>query len=260
MKPAPKTGTPGAPNWRCSWFWTIPVTVWGLLSLPLTAVAIILAAPFLGGKRAFYTIAPLWTRIIFRLCHVEYGMSGWDALPEDIRTERQSVVFMCNHESNLDPPVLVGTIPIPAVYLAKKEVKWMIPIGWAAMMAGTIFIDRSNREKSIQSLHQAALEIRSGKSVILFPEGTRTRTGALQPFKKGGFALAQEADVPIVPLAAAGGFDMLPSGTVWIRPGRYLVVFGAPVHPRDFPTREALMEEVRTRIQALRQIAQGHGA
>ena len=102
---------------------------------------------------------------------------------------------MSNHESNLDPPVLISGIPIPAVFLAKKEVKWMVPVGWAAMMAGTIFIDRSNRERAINSLHRAAPEIRGGKSVVIFPEGTRTRTGELLPFKKGGFVMAEEAGV-----------------------------------------------------------------
>ena len=241
--------------WRKSWFWTLPVTVWGLVSLPLTAVAVILGGPFLGAKRSFYTIGPLWARIVFWLCRVDYRITGWEALPEAIRDQKQSVVFMSNHESNLDPPVLIGSIPIPAVFLAKKEVKWMFPIGWAAMMAGTIFVDRSNRERSVRSIHQAALEIRGGKNVLIFPEGTRTRDGRMLAFKKGGFALAQEADVPIVPLAAVGGYDMLPSGTVWIRPGSYVVAFGAPVHPRDFPTREALMQEVRLRIEALRLVA-----
>ena len=239
-------------NWRKRWYWTIPVTVWGLTTLPLTAVAVILGAPFLGPKRSFYTIGPMWSRIIFWLCRVDYRVSGWDSLPEAIRSQEQSVVFMSNHESNLDPPVLIGSIPVPAVFLAKKEVKWMVPIGWAAMMAGTIFVDRSNRERSVRSIHQAAAEIRGGKSVLLFPEGTRTRDGRLLPFKKGGFALAQEADVPIVPLAAVGGYEMLPSGTIWIRPGKYVVVFGLPVHPRDYPNREALMQEVRLRIEALR--------
>jgi 1-acyl-sn-glycerol-3-phosphate acyltransferase len=131
----------------------------------------------------------------------------------------------------------------------------MVPIGWAAMMAGTIFIDRSNRERAIQSLHNAALEIRGGKSVVLFPEGTRTRNGEMLPFKKGGFALAQEAGVPIVPLAVAGGFDMLPPGKVWIKPGRYIIVFGAPVYPADYASRDALLEEVRARIVALRAVA-----
>lgn len=245
--------TPGPGwQWRKSWFWTIPVTLWGLASLPLTAVVILLAAPFLGQRRAFFTIAPMWAQFIFWLVKVDHRIFGWEALPEAIRGGRQPVIFMANHESNLDPPVLVGVLPIPAVYLAKKEVKWMVPIGWAAMMAGTIFIDRGNRDKAIRSLHRAALEIRGGKNVLLFPEGTRTRDGDLLPFKKGGFALAQEAGVPIVPLAAIGGYDMLPPGTVWIRPGRYFVIFGQPLLPADYPTREALMVAVRERIVQLR--------
>ena len=165
---------------------------------------------------------------------------------------------MANHESNLDPPVLIGILPIPAVFMAKKEVQWMVPIGWAAMMAGTIFIDRSNRERAMASLHQAALEIRGGKSVVIFPEGTRTRNGELLPFKKGGFNLAIEAGVPIVPLAVVGGHAMLPPGKVLIRPGQYSISFGQPVDPKDFPSREAVITEVRARIVALRDQARPH--
>ena len=241
--------------WRSRWFWTLPVTAWGLLSLPLTAVAILLAAPFLGGRRAFWTIAPLWARIIFRLCGDDPAVIGWDDLPESIRSEREPVIFMSNHESNLDPPVLISAIPIPAVYLAKKELKLMAPVGWAAMMAGTIFIDRSNRERAINSLHQAAREIRGGKSVVIFPEGTRTRTGEMLQFKKGGFVMAEEAGVQIVPLATVGGRFMLPPGAVHIRPGRYVVAFGAPVDPKGFPSRDALIAEVRKRINDLRELA-----
>jgi len=128
------------------------------------------------------------------------------------------------------------------------------------MAAGTIFIDRSNRERAISSLHRAAAEIRGGKSVVIFPEGTRSRTGRLLPFKKGGFVMAAEAGVPIVPLATVGGHRMLPPGALQIRPGRYVVAFGAPVDPRDFPSREALMKEVRNRIAALRELALQPGA
>ena len=242
-------------GWKSRWFWTLPVTAWGLFSLPLTAVAILLAAPFMGGRRAFWTIAPLWARVIFRLCGERVIITGWEDLPESIRSERESVIFMSNHESNLDPPVLISAIPIPAVYLAKKEIKWMFPVGWAAAMAGTIFIDRSNRERAINSLHQAAAEIRGGKSVVIFPEGTRTRTGELLQFKKGGFVMAEEAGVQIVPLASVGGRFMLPPGAVHIRPGRYVVAFGAPVDPKAFPNRDALMAEVRERISRLRDLA-----
>jgi len=247
--------TPAARGWRGQWFWTLPVTAWGLLSLPLTAVSILLAAPFLGGRRAFWTIAPLWARLIFRLCGEGPVVLGWDDLPEEIRSERESVIFMSNHESNLDPPVLISAIPIPAVYLSKKELMWMFPVGWAAKMAGTIFIDRSNRERAMTSLHQAAKEIRGGKSVVIFPEGTRTRTGELLQFKKGGFVMAEEAGVKIVPLATVGGRSMLPPGAVHIRPGRYVVAFGAPVDPKAFATREALIAEVRRRITDLKALA-----
>jgi 1-acyl-sn-glycerol-3-phosphate acyltransferase len=192
---------------------------------------------------------------MFRLCGEDPVVIGWDDLPGAIRAEREPVIFMSNHESNLDPPVLISAIPIPAVYLSKKELMWMFPIGWAAKMAGTIFVDRSNRERAINSLHLAAAEIRGGKSVVIFPEGTRTRTGELGRFKKGGFVMAEEAGVQIVPLATVGGRFMLPPGAVHIRPGRYVVAFGAPVDPKAFPSRDALIAEVRKRITTLRDLA-----
>jgi 1-acyl-sn-glycerol-3-phosphate acyltransferase len=245
--------------WRRRWFWTLLITVWSMLSLPLTAVAILAGAPFLGGRRSFWTFAPLWARAIFRLCGQRPVILGWEDLPESIRAEREPVIFMSNHESNLDPPALISAIPIPAVYLAKKEILWMVPVGWAASMAGTIFIDRSDRERAIASLHRAAAQIRGGKSVVLFPEGTRTRTGDLLPFKKGGFVMAAEAGVRIVPLATMGGRQMMPPGVVRIRAGRYVVAFGAPVDPAQFPTREAVIEEVKARISALKEQALRQG-
>jgi len=87
--------------------------------------------------------------------------------------------------------------------------------------------------------------------VVIFPEGTRSRTGQMLPFKKGGFALAQDAAVPIVPMATVGGFHVLASGSLRIRPGHYTVLLGEPVHPSEFPDRESLMTEVRARIEAL---------
>ena len=187
-------------------------------------------------------------------------MRGWEALPEDIRAERRPVIFMSNHESNLDPPVLIAAIPIPAVYISKKELKWVPLVGWAAQLGGVIFIDRSNRERAIHSIQRAAQEIRDGKSVVIFPEGTRTRTGALGRFKKGGFPMALDAGVPIVPLATVGGFQTLPPGARGVRPGRYAVRFGVPVDPARFPERDALLQEVRTRIQDLIAAARASGA
>jgi 1-acyl-sn-glycerol-3-phosphate acyltransferase len=225
--------------------------VWGLLSAGLVCTFCCLAAPILGPRRAFFGIGSWWIRQQFALCGVKWRTQGWEKLPEAIRTERQPVVFMCNHESLLDPPFLVTAIPIPAVYIAKKEVKWMPGVGWAVWAAGMIFIDRKNREKAIAGLQKAALEIRGGKNVVIFPEGTRTRTGALGPFKKGGFNLAQDAGVPIVPMAIEGAYGVLPPGEWVPRPGHFNAAFGDPVDPTDYPDRDALIEEVRRRVVIL---------
>lgn len=242
-------------TWRHSWIWSLLVTLWALVSVLLAALLILLAAPFLGGKRAFFRIAPYWPRILFWLAGIRQEVRGWEGLPEAIRTGQQPVIFMSNHESNLDPPVLIGAIPVPAVYISKKELRLVPLVGWAAAVGGTLFIDRGKRERAIRSLHEAALKIRHGKNVVIFPEGTRTRTGELGSFKKGGFVLAQDAGVPIVPLATVGGFHTLPAGSFRLRPGSYIMQFGQPVHPSDYPDRTALAEELHRRIRDLVQRA-----
>jgi len=224
---------------------------WGFLSAGLICTLCCLAAPFLGPRRAFFGIGSWWIRQQFALCGVKWRIEGWEQLPEAIRSEQQPVVFMCNHESLLDPPFLVTAIPIPAVYIAKKEVKWMPGVGWAVWAAGMIFIDRKNREKAIEGLKKAALEIRGGKNVVIFPEGTRTRTGELGMFKKGGFNLAQDAGVPIVPMAIEGAYGVLPPGKWVPRPGHFNAAFGEPVDPAAFPDRDALIDEVRRRVADL---------
>lgn len=238
-------------NWRHNPLWGFFTLVWAVISVMGIVVGILLAAPFLGPRRAFFTIGPWWARQMFAVCGISCEVSGWEALPEAIRKGEQPVIFMSNHESQLDPPLLIGAIPVPAVYIAKKEVKYIPFVGWAAMCAGVIWIDRGNHDRAIASIKEAARKVRGGRNVVIFPEGTRTRTGELLPFKKGGFNLALEAGVSIVPLATVGGFQTLPPGARGVRPGHYAVRFGAPVDPAQYPERNALMGEVRSRIQAL---------
>lgn len=242
-------------NWRNTGLGGFVMAVWAGFMVPCTVLGILLAIPFLGPRRAFFTVGPWYARSVGWFCGVPITLHGWEQLPADIREGRQPVIFMSNHESQLDPPVLIGVLPLPAVYIAKKEVKYIPFVGWAAMVAGVIFIDRRDRDRAIRSIHAAALEIRGGKSVVIFPEGTRSPSGQMLPFKKGGFALAQEAGVPIVPLATLGGFQVLPRGSALIRPGRYEVRVGAPVDATAYPERDVLAEEVRRRIQAL--VAEG---
>jgi len=224
---------------------------WALATVPLTVIGILLAVPFLGRPRAFFAIAPLFARGLTWFCRIPCTLYGWEQMPEDIRAGRQSVIFMSNHESQLDPPFLVAALPLQAVYIGKKELKYVPFVGWAAWAAGVIFIDRGDRERAIRSIHDAARQIREGKNVVIFPEGTRSRTGKMLPFKKGGFALAQDAGVPIIPMATVGGFHVLPSGSMRLRPGRFTLLVGQPVQPADHPDRDALCQEVRRRIELL---------
>ena len=242
---------------RNTWIWSVFMILWGVVTVLLDALGIILLTPFLGGKRAFFTIGPLWARQMFWVGGVKLEIRGWEKLPEAIRSEKQPVIFMSNHESNLDPPVLIAALPVPAVYISKKELKWVPLVGWAAGLGGTIFIDRGKRERAVQSIHHAAEQIRDGKTVVIFPEGTRTRTGRLGPFKKGGFAMALAAGVPIVPLATVGGFRTLPPGSLRFRPGSYTILVGAPVDPAAFPDRDSLLREVRRHIEMLLESARG---
>jgi 1-acyl-sn-glycerol-3-phosphate acyltransferase len=230
---------------------------WTLATVPLTVLGILLAVPLLGRQRAFFTIGPLFARGMAWFCHVPFTLKGWEEMPEDIRAGRQPVIFMSNHESQMDPPVLVAALPLPAVYIAKQELRYVPFIGWAAWVAGVIFIDRGDRDRAIRSIHDASQQIRGGKNVVIFPEGTRSRNGEMLPFKKGGFALAMDAGVPIIPMATVGGFQVLPAGSLRIRPGRYTILLGDPVHPADHPDREALIAAVRGRIVALVTEAKG---
>lgn len=238
-------------NWRDTGFGAVVMLAWALMTVPLTVLGILLAVPFLGPRRAFFAIGPMFARGMAWFCHIPFTLQGWERLPAAIREGRQSVIFMSNHESQLDPPILVAALPVPAVYVAKKELKYVPFIGWAGWAAGVIFIDRADRERAIRSIRDAATQIRGGKNVVIFPEGTRSRSGGMLPFKKGGFALAQEAGVPIVPMATVGGHEVLPPGSVRLRPGPYRVAVGDPVEPAGFPDREALMAEVRRRIESL---------
>lgn len=244
-------------SWRDTGFGAVLMFLWAVLMVVVTATGILLAVPFLGRPRAFFAVGPLYARGMAWFCHIPFTLQGWERMPEVIREGRQPVIFMSNHESMMDPPILIAALPLPAVYLAKKELKYFPFIGWAAWAAGVIYIDRGDRERALRSIHAAALQIRGGKSVVIFPEGTRSRNGQLLPFKKGGFALAQDAGVLIIPIATVGGFQVLPRGTLRFRPGRYLVLVGEPVTPADHPDRESLMTAVRSQIEAL--VAEARG-
>ncbi|MCI0356816.1 MAG: 1-acyl-sn-glycerol-3-phosphate acyltransferase [Acidobacteria bacterium] len=201
---------------------------------------------FLSGKvDLLYRLCmwAAWTGV--RLAGIKVKVEGRERLESG-----RNYIFMCNHVSNVDPPIVAPLIPPRTSVLVKKEV-FRIPVLSRAMRMGSLVpVDRRNREAAIESLSAAGEVLRSGVSMMIFPEGTRSPDGRLLPFKKGPFYLAMETGVPVVPMTILGTYEIMPKGSFAIRPGTATVIFHDPVNSSAFPSREALMEVVRGRIAA----------
>jgi len=157
-------------------------------------------------------------------------------------------IFASNHESALDIWAVTAAIPRGVRFVAKKEL-FRIPVfGWYLALGGHVKVDRRDRGQALASLAAAGRKVASGTSLIVFPEGTRSRDHRVHPFKKGPFAIAAAAQVPVVPIAVAGAGAITPKNHIAVHPGTLRVAIGRAVDPRDFPRREDLLREVRRRI------------
>jgi 1-acyl-sn-glycerol-3-phosphate acyltransferase len=220
----------------------IMVTFWGL--------SILLIGPFL-------LIHAFITRNVEFMYHVatRLGITGVKLAGVMVETRGlenlepgRNYIFLSNHVSNLDPPVLVPSIPGRCSVLVKKEV-FRIPIlGTAMHMADLVPVDRHNRESAIESVRAAVEVMRHHVHMVIFAEGTRSWDGRLLPFKKGPFHLAMEVGAPVVPVTLLGTYECWPKGRFATRPGNATVVFHPPIDPANFPDREALMATVRETI------------
>jgi 1-acyl-sn-glycerol-3-phosphate acyltransferase len=230
-----------------------PALVWilGALALALSTGLCFLLAPFLGGRRAFWLVAPRYVRGTAWAFGIHRELRGWDDLPVDLREGDRPAIFIGNHASLFDPPLMISTLPCRPVFMAKRELAWVPFLGWVIWLADFIFIDRGHRGAARRSLKQAALRIRAGQSIVAFPEGTRSRDGHLLPFKKGPFLLALEAGVPMVPFAIHGGPEILPKGTWRVQGGPYLIRVGAPLEPGDYANPEALRTAAEAAVRGL---------
>jgi 1-acyl-sn-glycerol-3-phosphate acyltransferase len=160
-------------------------------------------------------------------------------------------IFLSNHVSNLDPPVLLPLIPGRASVFLKRSLMKLPVIGYAMRLGDYIPVDRDGRvESAKESVTQAVRVLKSGLHIMSFVEGTRSRDGRLQLFKKGPFYLAKETGAPVVPVSIWGTESMMKKGSLKIYPGTAHVTFHEPLDPNDFATREELMAAVRRAIES----------
>lgn len=159
-------------------------------------------------------------------------------------------IFMSNHVSNLDPPILITHIPRRTSVLVKKEL-WKIPIlGRAFTIGEFVPVDRRNRESAIESIRRAGDVMRHGISMMVYPEGTRSPDGRLLPFKKGPFHLAMETGIAVAPVTILGTAEIMPKGSAICKGGMVTLTFHPPLDPKLFDTREELMQKVANVIES----------
>ena len=190
-------------------------------------------------------VARNWVSWILRGCGIRVIVEGL----ENVDVNRPHV-FMCNHQSVMDIAALVQTIPVGFRFVAKRELARIPFFGWALALGGHVLIDRGDRPRAIRSLERASGQIRSGTNVIVFPEGTRSKTGELQSFKKGGFHLAIAAQVPVVPVTVSGSQRITPKHSLRIESGEVKIRYGKPIPTAGMSAsdRHPLADEVRSAI------------
>ncbi len=189
-----------------------------------------------------WLVANVWSMIL-----IKSGGATLEVIGREHLDKNRPTIYICNHQSTLDAPVLFkGLWPVPFRYIAKHTLKYVPVTGWYLQIAGYIFIDRSNHRQAVKTLDKAAEQIRNGKSVLVFPEGTRSDTGVIMPFKKGPFALAVKAGVAICPVTIEGSGRVMPKNSWKIQPGPIKLMIGAPIDPKPFGNdREKLARAVR---------------
>jgi 1-acyl-sn-glycerol-3-phosphate acyltransferase len=191
-----------------------------------------------------YDAAQSILRIGFRLARIRVETIGLDRVPP-----RTACIFMSNHVSNLDPPALLPRLPGRTSAFLKRSLMKIPVLGYCLKLGEFIPVDRDGSVAGAQqSVAEARRVLNQGIHITTFVEGTRSTDGRLLPFKKGPFYLAMEAGAPCIPVSIWGTETIMAKGSLRIHPGTAHIVFHAPVYPRDFATREDLLDAVRAAI------------
>ncbi len=216
------------------------------LDTVLASTICVLTAYFDPRGAGVDSISAFWARLNLALSRVPISISGDELIDKD-----QPYVVMANHQSYYDVFALIGYLPLRLKWVMKMELRKIPIFGVACEKVGHIYIDRGNSERSQKSLKAVGEKIRAGSSVVFFPEGTRSTDGKLQSFKKGGFIIALEAKVPILPVTVVGGRKILPKKSLKIVPGKMKIIIHTPIPVTGYTyeTKEDLIVRVKEAIK-----------
>jgi 1-acyl-sn-glycerol-3-phosphate acyltransferase len=222
----------------------LAVSIYVLFAAP---IGMLLAAIF-RWKGILYILGHWGCQLGLTLSGIKVRVGGREHIPLD-----RAAVYCSNHQSNVDPPILFHVLHPRMHIVYKAEINAIPLLARAFRHGGFIPIERKNKESAMRSLEAGAQSIRAGNSFLIFPEGTRSKTEALLPFKKGGFVMALKAGAPIVPVAVQGGTDIMRRGSKIIRPATLSIRVGAPIETTGFDQddRDGLIAVVKARIEAL---------
>ena len=208
-----------------------------------TAIFTILCFPWKNGK-APRAVQVFWSRSVLWLLLIPIKVTGQENVDP-----KQSYVFVANHQSFLDVFAVYGWLPNNFKWLMKKEIRKVPFVGTACAVAGHIFVDRSNPRAALQSMDHIKKGLVDGISTVIFPEGTRTKTGEMGRFKQGAFKIAMDMGLPVVPLSLGGFFKAMPSGQAFANPrARVSLHIGKPIDISQFNDINEAMEYLRNEI------------
>ena len=228
-------------------FWLIIVTVFWTVFF---SSIILLSFPFdFTGGRFLNNLIRKWARLIFASVGIKVKINGLSNL--DLN---KNYIFAPNHSSSLDIPLMLGFTPLWLVPIAKKELRWIPFLGWAMKLAGHIFIDRSNHDKAMESLNKIKISInKKPRSILIFPEGSRTKNGHLKRFKSGGLSLGIKTGFDIVPVLISGTYRSLKKGSVKFSRNLLTIDFGIPIKIDNYSEeqRKSLSEKVFNEVKKM---------
>lgn len=224
---------------------SVVVIMWTVISTIPFASGAVLASLFSTSGKGCHAVACMWARLILWVSGVKVHVQGLERLDRN-----KHYIFMSNHQSMFDIPVAMSALPFHFRWLAKAEL-FRIPLfGHGMQRCQYISIDRSNRKAAFESLKTAVAMIRQGASVLIFPEGTRSLSGDIQSFKKGGFILAVDSGATIVPMVLKGTREILTKTRLIVTPGEVTMTIYDTIDCRPYSrkNKDALIERVRAVI------------